>query len=84
MRTWERYVKEQEALAMAEAEPNPAPKFMVIWDNGNDTGAFSERFETEQEAIDFAEDWRQTMVQADNDPDEAEEAYSYIVQEDQA
>lgn len=82
MRTWERYVKEQDALAMADPNISPSPRFLVIWDNGNDTGTFAERFDTEQEAIDFADDWRNGMIAADDDPEAAEDVYSYIVQPD--
>lgn len=56
--------------------------YRVIWDNGIDCGELAGGpFETEEQAAAFGENWRAEMVAIDDDPEEAEEAYSYEVEE---
>jgi hypothetical protein len=62
-----------------EVEEDGVAVFGVCWDNGPATGEFSERFTSHKEAQTFGEDWRLMMVSEDNNPTEAEEAYTFSV-----
>ncbi len=54
-------------------------KYKVIWDNGSACDSFKELFDTEELAKMAGEDWWAEMVAIDDNPKEAEEAYSYEV-----
>jgi hypothetical protein len=57
---------------------DPAVSFTVVWDNGPATGEFG-IYPTEIDAAVAGEDWRLTMILEDEDPDAAEEAYTFHV-----
>jgi hypothetical protein len=56
-------------------------KFQVIWDNGHATGVLFGTLDNENDAEAFGADWHREMVSLDEDPEAAEEIYSYEVVE---
>lgn len=55
------------------------PLYYVDWDNGHATGRLPGSFENEDEAEQAGEEWKAEMVAADENPEEAEDAYSFEV-----
>ena len=51
----------------------------VCWDNGHATGEFTEKHRTLALAAEAGEDWRRSMISEDDDPEAAEEAYTFTV-----
>jgi len=55
-------------------------KYQIYWDNGNNAcGTFPYVFDTEDEAIDYAEDWAETMETIDPGPYPEDTGYSYEI-----
>lgn len=63
----------------AERNGTGSPSFIVSWDNGHATGDLAEEFDDEDDALAAGEEWKAEMVAADDDPEEAEDVYSYDV-----
>lgn len=61
-----------------DGDADDGARFGVCWDNGPATGEFGS-YATEEEAEAAGEDWRLTMIGEDDDPAEAEEAYTFHV-----
>ena len=53
--------------------------FQVLWDNGHACDTFRTVCETREEAEQLAKDWKDQMVAEDDDPEEAEEVYSWEI-----
>jgi hypothetical protein len=54
------------------------PTWEVVWDNGHASGSLG-TYPSEEAAEAAAESWRLEMIAMDDDPAEAEEAYSYDI-----
>jgi len=56
-----------------------SPKYVVNWDNPHASGTLSGEYDDENDAEAAGADWKAEMVAADDDPEEAEDAYGYEV-----
>lgn len=72
-------------LSWVTRSPLEGPKsFSIAWFNDHACGSLPWSFETHEEALNAAIDWKAEMVAIDDDPEAAEEEYSWKIIEEQS